>query len=531
MKEIFKKSLGLVILNLICASGVYFAASLLPLLTGKLVDQVSGGSFQYLKWIIIGYILSIMGLLVFEYLNKVTNILMSKRWMMELKRRVFNAIIHKNYEDYYSKEIGNYVSITHNNSESVVEEYFETWVRLGSTLISLIIYVGVLMSVSVQLAICVTLFSILPLLIPNLFQQNLTIKRRDFTHEQEHYIGTLKDLFSGFLHIQSKTYPAFCTQHEKQVNQLERKRAGYLIYNSLCQVMSAVMLYLTQILTFVAGIFFLWRGDITIGVFVAALSYIDLIMLPLRDIVYQFINLKSIRPVVKELEHLLDEVKPATLPEVNTFHTLTFQEVEYEIEQFQLNVEQLVFEAGKKYVIIGPSGSGKSTITKLILKHIVPTKGEIVLDGMSTQHVDLSPLVASISQFDHIFSADVLTNITLFGSLHHEQEKQFIQQLGLQELIERDASGENGNLLSGGEKNRISIVRALMQHKKILILDEVFANLDKQSSRLITNFINQHPDLTVISISHDVTAENLNLYDVIISLENGRVKEITKGEK
>lgn len=527
MKEIFKKSLGFVILNLMCASGVYFAASFLPLLTGKLVDQVSGGSFQHLKWIILGYILSIMGLLVFEYFNKVTSILMSKRWMVELKRRVFNAIIHKNYEDYYSKEIGNYVSITHNNSESVVEEYFETWASLASTLISLIIYIGVLMSVSVQLAICVTLFSVLPLLIPNVFEQNLTIKRRHFTHEQEHYIGTLKDLFSGFLHIQQKTYPTFCVQHETQVNQLESKRAVYLIYNSLCQVMSGVMLYLTQILTFVVGIYFLWRGEITVGVFVAALSYIDLIMLPLRDIVYQFINLKSIRPVVKELEQLLEEVKPSILPEVNTFNTLKFQKVEYDIKPFHLEIEDLTFEAGKKYVIIGPSGSGKSTITKLIMKHIVPTKGQISVDDVTVENLELSSLIASISQFDHIFSTNVLNNITLFGSLHHEKDQQFIQELGLQELIERDVSGENGNLLSGGEKNRISIARALMQNKKILILDEVFASLDKQSARLITNFINQHPDLTVISISHDITAENLNLYDVVIQLEQGRIKDIS----
>ena len=130
-----------------------------------------------------------------------------------------------------------------------------------------------------------------------------------------------------------------------------------------------------------------------------------------------------------------------------------------------------------------------------------------------------------------MFDDTIRNNITLFDNTITEKYlKEIIHIVGLEDLINKKGIdgkvGENGEFLSGGEKQRIAIARALIKKAKILLLDEATAALDLENSFNIENMILKIPDLTLIVVSHKFVKENLNKYDNILAIKDGQLKEV-----
>ena len=137
--------------------------------------------------------------------------------------------------------------------------------------------------------------------------------------------------------------------------------------------------------------------------------------------------------------------------------------------------------------------------------------------------------VSTIQQNVFVFNASIRDNITMFKDFPKEEVDRVIKLSGLEELIEKKGEdylcGENGNGLSGGEKQRISIARALLRNSKLLLVDEATAALDAETSNKVINAILKLKDMTRIVITHDLDEASLKQYDSIITLKNGRIVE------
>ncbi len=188
------------------------------------------------------------------------------------------------------------------------------------------------------------------------------------------------------------------------------------------------------------------------------------------------------------------------------------------------------FCIGKKYAIIGESGSGKSILVKLLLGMLKPKSGEIFYDEKNIKDIDISKIATYISQDIFIYNASGMDNVTLFDYKHKKDLDYYIDLLKVRELMERNL-GELGRNISGGEKNRIAILRALNMETKIIVLDESLANLDELNKKEITDFLLGLKDIMIILITHDYDEDYLNKFDEIIKMEKGKVKEIKKNMK
>ena len=133
-----------------------------------------------------------------------------------------------------------------------------------------------------------------------------------------------------------------------------------------------------------------------------------------------------------------------------------------------------------------------------------------------------------------MFDDNVKNNITLFKDYPEEYINEVIKISGLEELIKRlpnglnGSVGENGSNISGGEKQRLSIARALIKNTPILVLDEATSSLDNKTSHDIENSILDMKNLTCIVVTHKLNEDLLKKYDEIIVLRNGEICEIGK---
>ncbi|MGR9044963.1 MAG: ABC transporter ATP-binding protein [Gammaproteobacteria bacterium] len=193
----------------------------------------------------------------------------------------------------------------------------------------------------------------------------------------------------------------------------------------------------------------------------------------------------------------------------------------------------LTIESGEKVALVGASGSGKTTLTKLLFRFVEPQQGQLTLDGVDARDYTLASLrhqVSLIPQQPELFHRSVKDNITLDRTVSQDQLIDAATKSCCLDFIERlpdgfdTLVGERGVKLSGGEKQRIAIARALLEDAPIVVLDEATSALDSLTEKKIQAAIFELIDnKTAIVIAHRLST--ILRMDRIIVLERGRIIE------
>ena len=176
----------------------------------------------------------------------------------------------------------------------------------------------------------------------------------------------------------------------------------------------------------------------------------------------------------------------------------------------------LTIEEGEKIAIIGESGSGKTTLLNLIYGEIKPSHGRIRYHGQELTSDELYQAGAYILQSSHIFDGLSLEeNIALGQELDSVKMDEILRQTGLKALQSKTPSNQS---LSGGEKQRLEIARALYHNRQFILADEVKANLDLKNQEKISQLLFSLPQ-TLVEVIHHYSEEDLKRYDKVIKLE------------
>ncbi len=190
----------------------------------------------------------------------------------------------------------------------------------------------------------------------------------------------------------------------------------------------------------------------------------------------------------------------------------------YNEEREILKGIDLSINKGEKVAIVGRSGSGKSTLLRLLLRYYDDYDGEILIDGINSKDIKLSSIyemMSTIQQNVFMFDDSIESNIALYGNYSDEEIDNAILESGLKTLIDslpngkNSSVGENGSNLSGGEKQRVSIARALIKNTPIILLDEATTSLDAETSFEIENSLLDIDGLTSLVVTHKLNPELL----------------------
>jgi ATP-binding cassette, subfamily B, bacterial len=257
----------------------------------------------------------------------------------------------------------------------------------------------------------------------------------------------------------------------------------------------------------------------TIGMYVACLQYVSNIFRPVQSfasagiimqpMIVAINRISEYFQIIGEDNSLNRRIMPESFKGEIVFENLSFF---YEKNKIIFNKISFIINPGEKIVINGPNGSGKTTLIKLLLQLHLPQEGTIKIDEQDISFIDLTILrkkIGLVSQDVFLFNDTIKNNLLYGGDDFSKPELEniinkfcsFINKLpeGIDTMV-----GERGNNLSGGQKQAISIVRAIIKRPDILIFDEGNTNLDTQSKMILIDLVNQYfSDKTCIFISHE----------------------------
>jgi len=209
---------------------------------------------------------------------------------------------------------------------------------------------------------------------------------------------------------------------------------------------------------------------------------------------------------------------------------LKLNNLHYEVENKKI-IEDINFtvDKGEIVTIIGPSGSGKSTLLKLVGSLILPTKGEVLYAGKNIYDIKMTEYRQEVSYF---FQNALLFGETVEDNLRYPYEirSETFNQTKAEEMLEnlqldKSILTKSINSISGGEKQRVALVRNLLYQPKVLLLDEITSSLDAQNRTIVKDHLKRlqsQDDITVLMVTHN--EKEIDHADRIIEVINGRIE-------
>ena len=274
-------------------------------------------------------------------------------------------------------------------------------------------------------------------------------------------------------------------------------------------------------------------GQMTIGDVVLATSLLDTVSKPFSQGGEFFMNLKAIGFKFNHLFRFLEEDNEHTegiFFEVCEPFSIQFENVSYRVEETDiLKGINFSVRAGEKVAIVGESGSGKTTLNNLILRLCQPTEGKMLLNGRDAQVYDLKTYRKGIhySQSNpYIANASIIHNLTLLGA-EAEVCVQIAKDIAFHDEITAMPEGYNTIVdagsanLSGGQKKKIAIIRALAQKRNLYVLDEITRGIDEKAAMLIMHYLLDYITSTVIFTMHNFQA--IERMDKVIVMRSGNI--------
>ncbi len=245
---------------------------------------------------------------------------------------------------------------------------------------------------------------------------------------------------------------------------------------------------------------------------------------------------------VNHYESFLDELKTnAESTQGNSFQSfeksvsLSNVSFAYQNGKSILNAVNLTIPKNNSIAIVGKSGSGKTTLVNLICGLLKPSTGEIVVDGQPLRTINLASFrqkIGFIAQETVVFNDTLFNNVTFWDEKNEYNVKRFneaIKKVDLEAFMQRSENGadtilgDSGVVMSGGQRQRLSIARELYKNIEILILDEATSALDSQTEKFIQESIeNLKGQLTIIIIAHRLST--IKHADTIVLLKDGEVE-------
>ncbi|GAA0121866.1 hypothetical protein UT300018_11820 [Clostridium faecium] len=369
----------------------------------------------------------------------------------------------------------------------------------------------------------------------------------------------LKDSLDSIKEIRIlNTEDIFIEKYNLAQKEFSKQGLKYVIITAVYDSLANIVSIFGHIIVLYYGGLEVFSGNMTVGTLIALNSIVALLYSPIERVVNFNRLLQAFKIELGKLTEFLKnnisetDVKENVdyLPYANQKSKnvlLKLDSVSFSYGDLKV-LENINFEIekGYSYAIVGENGSGKSTLINLVTGLLSPNCGNIFFDGINI-HQDLYKFrkqIGYVPQDTFLLNDSILNNIT-FGrknDLKHDIEE-LLSVCEVDSLMKSNLSdlntiiGEKGNKLSGGQKQKIALCRALYNDPKLLIIDEGTSNTDSDSERRILNNIKRaFPDLSIILISHRLStiksADNILVLKDSRIIENGNVDKLySKGSE
>lgn len=446
-----------------------------------------------------------------------------------LNQNLYQSYASRNIESFQKKDSSEILNEFNNEVNVVIDNYVSSKLNVFSLTISLILGSLYIANLSVEILIFLLFCAFITIFINSIFKNRLKKNQMNYLDSMKQWLCSIKNLCRCFNDIKILNLEkVFCDGldiENKNIEQSTLKNNGFIkILISINSFISQAMFFLTLLF----GIVLIHYNRLTVGQLLGIAQASNMVIMPIVN----YANLRNmIQSSIPVLQKLLDNSICSEEKESIIFdeqiHDIKIKHLSFSYgARLILDLNNLVIDQGKKYLVIGKSGDGKSTFLDILTK-------QKKADGIYVNDKDLKDVQFStyadkfsyVNQNNDLLPLSFEQNITLGRKMSKYSLKDLVTIFNLESIFDKERDNldfEHLNL-SGGEKQRICLARAIYRNKKWLFLDEAFSAIDKTNSDRIHQFILSNPDLTVLSIEHKVTKETVSLYDKVLLFENKKI--------
>lgn len=534
-----KKGYFLLFLALLVVSSI--TGSLFSLVMSALVDCVGKDGAELLRTLLGGIAFVVVYILLdLSYYCVKTKAVTDARH--SLKSDVFSALMRRSVADFDAGNSAEYMNELSNNLNQFENVYWNNSIRLMEGLMSFLGAAAICIALQPALLVLMVLLALLSMGVTRLSTSPLEKSMKNYAKSAENYTTEIRDDFAGFRLIRSYGILSLILQkHDKKNRSMEDANRRNAYCRMFCASAGNFVGLLSTVLVMAAAAWFSLKGRFSAGMVIAFGHLIGNIISPIVSMPSIIANFRASRPLSKRFQGLLGDTEVYSREKKYSWEEtrypdrfrekITLDKVSFGYREGQEVLHELsfCFQAGKHYAVVGRSGCGKSTLLSLLLGYYPDYSGSISYDGVELRELPrecLGNIVAYVSQDTFLFQDTILNNITLFDEKYTLPEvESAVEQAGLAELVASlpeglsTTAGENGRNFSGGERQRLSLARALLRKNRVLLLDEFTANLDRETARKIEERIMRLDDCLTITVTHRLEPDMRPRYDGILNLE------------
>lgn len=514
----------------------FIAYIIKPVLDNVLIDQ----NEQYLYLLPIGVIIIFLITGICKFIQVFFSRFVVQGVLRDIRYDLYNKFQRLTIGYHDVNPSGHLISRITNDTtllENISSDVLQIFLSRG---ISVLVLTGVILYqnwILATLCILVTSIIIFPITI-------LSKKIRRYTHDMQSSLADLTNVLTENLqgmkvihayNLQEKQSARFSKENELYFKKYMKMVMAFALLPGIMQVIGAGGI---AIIIWYGG-YSVISGEMTTGSLISFIVAFLLLYTPIKTMGRAFADVNKALAAADRIFEILDvdqEVLEKENPvELTNINNIVFDKVGFSYGKTQLFKEiNLKIEVGEVLAIVGPSGSGKSTLVNLIPRFYDVTSGSITIDDYNIKDLSIKSLrdkISIVSQDTFLFDGNIKDNIAIGRFNATEEEIMEVAKLAyvdnfVKELPDKYNTrvGERGVMLSGGEKQRISIARALLKNAPILILDEATSALDNESEAVVQQALsNLIKDRTVFIIAHRLsTIKNASR---IIVIDNGHIVE------
>ena len=542
----FKRKVLMLVLALMSATGLNL---LPPLLFAMAIDRyITVLDFNGLTMLAVAFVSLNVATFFSQYFQNYLIEWLGSRMEYEMRKDMFRHLQNLSIGFYADKEVGNIVSRVTNDVEKITELISSGVVTAIADIITLVGIVAIMLWMNTWLSLIA--FTVIPMIVAFMYfwGRRVRIVYRETRKTIASVSAKIEESVSGMKEIQSFSKEK-ATRSDFQRANISNMQANVEAGRVMSAFWPAVGIFgaIGNSLVLWFGGSAVMNGTLTVGILLGFMSYIGRFFMPIQDMSMFWNSVQSAMAAAERVFGLIDtkveiEEKPeaATMPRIEgaiLYESVTFG---YNANQPVLSDINLRIEPNSTVALVGPTGAGKTTMINLLYRFYDPTEGRITVDGHDLRDVKIDSLrmqMAIVLQDPFLFSGTVKGNVR-YGKLDATDDDiitvakavgahDFI--LSLPQGYETDV-GERGNRLSVGQRQLISLARALLADPRILIMDEATSSIDPYTELIIKQVLDKVlKNRTSIVIAHRLsTVRNA---DVIVVLDEGRIVETGRHEE
>jgi ATP-binding cassette subfamily B protein len=529
---------------LIAIAAVSSLDSYFTYLSARMIDEgILAGDREMLIRIVLTYgaLIIVQALLVLSFIFLAG--ILGERIRYDLRKRLFNHLQELSFSYFDRTPVGWIMSRVTSDTDRIAE--LATWGMLDVTWGTMNIATAMYFMLIINWKLALIVLTIIPVLVvvAAQFKKRILVEYRQVRKINSKITGAYNENINGV-----RVVKALCREEE---NLQEFGELTSEMYHSSYRAawLSALFLPVVQLISAVAVGSIAWYGGLqvldgamTIGGIQAFVSYITFMMWPVQDVARVYAEMQNSIASAERVFSLIDAVpdvsdQPGAVDPGTIRGDIEFDDVDfwYEEDKPVLTGFGLKVKRGEAIALVGPTGGGKTTIVNLVCRFYEPNGGEILIGGRDYRELSLHAIQSRIGvvlQTPHLFSGTIRENIR-YGKLDATDEEiedaarlagahSFIRNLdkGYDEEV-----GEGGDLLSVGQKQLISLARAVLAQPEIFIMDEATSSVDTLTEDLIQRGMEVlMEDRTSFIIAHRLST--IKRADRILVIEDGRIAEM-----